>query len=131
MRSKEDAHDYRYFPDPDLLALEISSDDIEKIRATLPELPEKKCLRYMTEFELSAYDAKNLVASLPLALYFEEVIHHTHGSHAKLAANWIMGDLSAALNKYNLEIYQSPVNPKKNGGIIATHSRQDYLWKTR
>jgi len=118
MRSKEDAHDYRYFPDPDLLALEISTDDIEKIRLTLPELPEKKCLRYITELQLSAYDAKNLVASLPLAIYFEEVIHHTHPSHAKLAVNWIMGDLSAALNKYNLEIHQSPVNSKKMAGLL-------------
>lgn len=118
MRSKEEAQDYRYFPDPDLLPLQVTSEDIEKVRATLPELPEQKRLRFMEEFGLSAYDAGNLVSSLPLAAYFEEVILHTHPSTAKLAANWIMGDLSAALNKHNLEIHQSPVSAKQKAGLL-------------
>lgn len=118
MRSKEEAQDYRYFPDPDLLPLVVTEEDITKIRTTLPELPEQKRLRYMAEFNLSAYDASNLVSSLPMAAYFEEVILHTHPSQAKLAANWIMGDLSAALNKANLEIHQSPVSAKQKAGLL-------------
>ncbi len=119
MRSKEEAQDYRYFPDPDLLPLDVSSDDIEKVRLTLPELPEQKRLRYMAEFNLSAYDASNLVSSLPLAAYFEEVISYTQASQAKLAANWIMGDLSAMLNKHNLDIHQSPVSAKHQAGLLT------------
>lgn len=118
MRSKEEAQDYRYFPDPDLLPLVVTNEDIEKVRATLPELPEQKKIRFMEEFSLSAYDAANLVSSLALAAYFEEVIFHTHPSQAKLAANWIMGDFSAALNKANLEIHQSPVSAKQKAGLL-------------
>lgn len=119
MRSKEEAQDYRYFPDPDLLSLVVTQEDIEKIRKTLPELPEQKRLRYINELGLSAYDAANLVSSLSLAAYFEEVISYLHPSHAKLAANWIMGDLSAALNKHNLDIDQSPVSPKQKAGLLS------------
>ena len=118
MRSKEEAQDYRYFPDPDLLPLVVTEEDIAKVRATLPELPEQKRLRFMQEYSLSAYDASNLVASQALAAYFEEVILHSHPSQAKLAANWIMGDLSAALNKANLDITQSPVSAKNKAGLL-------------
>ncbi len=118
MRSKEEAQDYRYFPDPDLLPLVVTDEDIEKVRATLPELPEQKRFRFTENFGLSTYDANVLVASQALADYFEEVIQHLDLSHAKLAANWIMGDLSAALNKANLEIQQSPVTAKLKAGLL-------------
>lgn len=118
MRSKEEAQDYRYFPDPDLLPLVVTDEDIEKVRATLPELPEQKRFRFIESFGLSTYDASVLVASQALADYFEEVLKHLDFSHAKLAANWIMGDLSAALNKANLEIHQSPVTAKLKAGLL-------------
>lgn len=118
MRSKEEAQDYRYFPDPDLLPLEVTLEDIEKIRATLPELPEQKRLRFIESFGLSTYDANILVTSRALANYFEEVISHLDLAHAKLAANWIMGELSAALNKANLEIHQSPISAKLKAGLL-------------
>jgi aspartyl-tRNA(Asn)/glutamyl-tRNA(Gln) amidotransferase subunit B len=119
MRSKEEAQDYRYFPDPDLLPLVVTVEDIAKVRATLPELPEQKRLRFMQQYSLSAYDASNLVASQALAAYFEEVLAHSDVSQAKLAANWMMGDLSALLNKANLEINHSPVNAKQLAGLLA------------
>ncbi|MES2204642.1 MAG: Asp-tRNA(Asn)/Glu-tRNA(Gln) amidotransferase subunit GatB [Pseudomonadota bacterium] len=118
MRSKEEAQDYRYFPDPDLLPLVVTAEDIEKVRATLPELPEQKRFRFIENFGLSTYDADVLVASRALADYFEEVISHLDFSHAKLAANWIMGELSAALNKANLEIHQSPISAKLKAGLL-------------
>ena len=109
MRSKEEANDYRYFPDPDLLPVVITAEDIERIRAALPELPEQKKQRYITDFELSNYNAELLVASRDTALYFEAAIENTAVSAAQLA-NWILGDLAGALNKSGLEISDSPVS---------------------
>lgn len=119
MRSKEEAQDYRYFPDPDLLPLVVTAEDIEKVRATLPELPEQKRVRFIQEFELTPYDASNLVATQALANYFESVVAITGKANAKLAANWIMGDLSASLNKASLEITNSPVNETQLAGLLA------------
>ncbi len=118
MRSKEEAHDYRYFPDPDLLPLIITIEDIQKILTTLPELPEKKRLRLMHDFDLTPYDASNLVMTQALANYFENVVAIVGKPNAKLAANWIMGDLSASLNKFNLDITNSPVTPKQLSELL-------------
>jgi len=111
MRGKEEAHDYRYFPDPDLLPLVFDPALIEKIRVSLPELPEQKRERFEQQYGLSTYDAMVLIANQETAGYFERVI--AEGINAKLAANWIMGELAAALNKENLEIEQSPVNSEQ------------------
>ena len=106
MRSKEEANDYRYFPDPDLLPIRITADDIEKIRAAMPELPEHKHERFMREYSLSDYDSTQLTISRDLADYFETTVR-TAGGQAKLCANWITGDLTAALNEQNLDIANS------------------------
>ncbi|PCD01368.1 Asp-tRNA(Asn)/Glu-tRNA(Gln) amidotransferase subunit GatB [Halopseudomonas pelagia] len=117
MRSKEEANDYRYFPDPDLLPVIIEQAFIEEIRAELPELPQQKRERFESQFGLSAYDASVLSAQRELADYFEEV-QRVCGD-AKLAANWVMGDLSSLLNKSDLDIEQSPVSAEQLGGMIA------------
>ena len=108
MRSKEEANDYRYFPDPDLLPLEITAALTEQVRATLPELPDEKKHRFMTHYGLSAYDAGVLTATREMAAYYEEVVHHSNGQ-AKLAANWVMGELSSFLNKDGKDITECPV----------------------
>jgi aspartyl-tRNA(Asn)/glutamyl-tRNA(Gln) amidotransferase subunit B len=110
MRSKEEAHDYRYFPDPDLLPLEISEEWKEQVRATLPELPQAKRERYIGEYTLSAYDASMLTTSLSISQYFEEVAKEV--SDKKLVANWIIGEVSAALNEANLQIEECPIKPQ-------------------
>ncbi len=110
MRSKEDAHDYRYFPDPDLLPVRLDEDWIAQIRDALPELPQAKQARYQADLGLSAYDAATLTASRALADYFEAVVAALPQSDAKLAANWIMGEVSAALNKAELDIAATPVS---------------------
>ena len=101
MRSKEDAHDYRYFPDPDLLPLEVSEDFIEKLKLEIPELPDEKKKRFIEKFKLSPYEATILVSDNETSNYFENVIKK---SDVKLATNWIIGELFAALNEKNLEI---------------------------
>jgi aspartyl-tRNA(Asn)/glutamyl-tRNA(Gln) amidotransferase subunit B len=103
MRSKEEANDYRYFPDPDLLPVELDETFISGVRATLPELPDQKAARFASEYGLSVYDAGVLTASRELAAYYEEVAREVPGE-PKLAANWVMGELAAALNKDGLEI---------------------------
>jgi aspartyl-tRNA(Asn)/glutamyl-tRNA(Gln) amidotransferase subunit B len=103
MRSKEEANDYRYFPDPDLLPVELDDKFVETVRATLPELPDQKAARFSTEYGLSAYDAGVLTASRELADYFEAVAGRA-AVEPKLAANWVMGELAAALNRDGLEI---------------------------
>ena len=118
MRTKEEANDYRYFPDPDLLPVETSTADIEAIRAELPELPDARRKRFIDDYNLSEYDANNLTASRELADYFEQTVAAA-GGEIKLSANWIMGDLSAALNRENLDIGSSPVNASMLGGMIA------------
>jgi aspartyl-tRNA(Asn)/glutamyl-tRNA(Gln) amidotransferase subunit B len=118
MRSKEEANDYRYFPDPDLLPVEIDEAFIEAVRATLPELPDQKAGRFAKDFALSAYDAGVLSASRELGAYFEAVIAALGAGHAKLAANWVMGELSSALNRDNVDIDYSKVNPQALTGLL-------------
>ncbi len=117
MRSKEDANDYRYFPDPDLLPVEITPADIEAVRATLPELPEVKKQRFMAEYGLSSYDASALTQSLELADYFETTAKGCND--AKLAANWLMGGFAAMLNKHELDISASPVPAAALTGLLV------------
>lgn len=117
MRSKEEATDYRYFPDPDLLPLEINAEMIDSVKATMPELPQAKRERFITQYELSPYDAANLSATKESADYFEKVVQLSKAS-PKLAANWIMGELAAALNKNNLELTESPITPEQLSGLI-------------
>jgi aspartyl-tRNA(Asn)/glutamyl-tRNA(Gln) amidotransferase subunit B len=117
MRSKEEANDYRYFPDPDLLPLEITGEFIEDVRAGLPELPDEKRDRFKSQYGLNDYDAGVLTATRELADYYEAVVEAA-GCDAKLCANWVMGDLAAALNKAGLEIERSPVEPERLAGLI-------------
>lgn len=116
MRSKEEANDYRYFPDPDLLPVVIDEAYVEQIRKELPELPEQKKQRYMTEYELSAYDAAVITASRELAAYFEMVAKEC--GDAKLSANWVTGELAARLNKEELEITESKVDAEAFAGLL-------------
>jgi aspartyl-tRNA(Asn)/glutamyl-tRNA(Gln) amidotransferase subunit B len=118
MRSKEEANDYRYFPDPDLLPVDLDSHFIDTVRATLPELPDEKAARFARELGLSAYDAGVLSATRELAGYFEAVVAELGAAHAKLAANWVMGDLSSALNRDNVEIGASRVTPAALSGLL-------------
>ncbi len=115
MRSKEEAHDYRYFPDPDLLPLVLDLDWIESIKATLPELPDDKKQRFMSDYKLSLYDAGVLVAEQARADFFEAV---AKGRDAKLASNWVNGDFFGALNKAGKDIQDSPVSASALGGLI-------------
>jgi aspartyl-tRNA(Asn)/glutamyl-tRNA(Gln) amidotransferase subunit B len=119
MRSKEDAHDYRYFPDPDLLPLVISADWIAQTRAALPELPDAKKKRFETDYGLSAYDASTLTVALDTADYYEAVVGVAGRPQAKICANWVMVDLAARLNKDGREIGESPVSAAQLGGLIA------------
>ena len=109
MRSKEDAQDYRYFPDPDLLPLVISAETIERIRSELPELPQAKRDRYMRDYQLSTYDAEVLTSSREVAEFYENLICAL-GSGYKLAASWIAGELFGALKRAGLEISHSPIS---------------------
>ena len=115
MRSKEDAHDYRYFPDPDLLPLELKDDFIEKIKSEIPELPDEKKKRFIDKFSLSPYEANILVSDKETSEYFEEVIKN---SDVKLATNWITGELFALLNEKDLVITQSPISTKNLSKLI-------------
>ncbi len=117
MRTKEEAHDYRYFPDPDLLPLDISEEWKEQVRATLPELPHDKQTRYMGEFGLPAYDASQLTASREMADFFEAALDEAPGQ-AKACANWIIGEVSAQLNRDGLDIAQCPIGAKQFGGML-------------
>jgi aspartyl-tRNA(Asn)/glutamyl-tRNA(Gln) amidotransferase subunit B len=115
MRSKEEAHDYRYFPDPDLLPLELTQDYVDEIARALPELPDEKKARFISSFGLSAYDAGVLVADKESAAYFEAV---AKGRDAKLAANWVTGDLFGALNRLGRTVADSPVSAAHLGELI-------------
>jgi aspartyl-tRNA(Asn)/glutamyl-tRNA(Gln) amidotransferase subunit B len=117
MRSKEEANDYRYFPDPDLLPVVLDEDFIQAIKDALPELPHEKRHRFMEQYKLSAYDADLLSSSREMADYFESAAKAA--GDAKLAANWINGELSAALNKENLNIANSPVTAEQLGGLLV------------
>ncbi len=137
MRSKEDAHDYRYFPDPDLLPLEISAEWIEQVRSTLPELPQAKQARYVNELGLSAYDASILTASREMADFFEAALaavlpspqsspadgrggerENQSSTPAKICANWVIGEVSAQLNRDTLEMAQCPITAQQLGGML-------------
>lgn len=117
MRTKEEANDYRYFPDPDLLPLVIEPAFIETVRASLPELPAARRRRFVSEYGLSDYDADFLTASRPLADYYEAVVKGV-GGEAKLCANWVMGDLSASLNRDDKAIDESPVSSEQLAGLL-------------
>ncbi len=116
MRSKEEAHDYRYFPDPDLLPLVLEDGLVESIRATLPELPDQKKHRFMGDYGLSLYDSSVLIAERSRAEYFEAV---ANDNDAKLAANWVINELLGALNKDEKKLDDSPISAKQLGGMIA------------
>jgi aspartyl-tRNA(Asn)/glutamyl-tRNA(Gln) amidotransferase subunit B len=116
MRSKEEANDYRYFPDPDLLPVVITEQRREAARGRLPELPDQKCARFESTYQLTAEDAGMLTQSRALADYFEAVV--AVGADAKMAANWVTGDLKGALNKAGLEIPESPVTATQLGGLL-------------
>jgi len=107
MRSKEDAHDYRYFPDPDLLPLEVSDEFINQLQSEIPELPDEKKKRFIDQFKLTPYEANIMVSDIETSNYFEDVVKK---SDVKLATNWIIGELFAALNEKNLEITDSPIS---------------------
>jgi len=130
MRSKEEANDYRYFPDPDLLPVVLDEALIASVRATLPELPDQKAARFASQYGLSAYDAGVLTASRELAAYYEKVAAEgpkepeAAAKWAKLAANWVMGELAATLNKQGLDITSSKVPPKQLGGLLLRISDQ-------
>jgi aspartyl-tRNA(Asn)/glutamyl-tRNA(Gln) amidotransferase subunit B len=115
MRSKEDAHDYRYFPDPDLLPLKIEKSLVDTIKKSLPELPDKKKDRFVKEHNLSSYEANILVSEKEISDYYEDVVKNCD---KKLAINWITGELFAVLNKRNLSISKSPITPNNLSSLI-------------
>ncbi|HTU68063.1 MAG TPA: Asp-tRNA(Asn)/Glu-tRNA(Gln) amidotransferase subunit GatB [Steroidobacteraceae bacterium] len=125
MRSKEEANDYRYFPDPDLLPVELDPGYIGEIKATLPELPDEKAARFVLAYDLSQYDATVLTSSKELGAYYDDVVKQLAGDklpskeQAKLAANWVAGSLAAALNEHNLEITESRIDAKKLAGLLV------------
>ena len=127
MRSKEFANDYRYFPEPDLLPINLEKDFIDEVISTMPEMPEQKRERFISEYNLSSYDADLLALDKDLADFFEEV-SKVSGS-PKLSANWIMGDLSAQLNNENLNIQDSKISSKKLGELIIKLMTELYLEK--
>ncbi len=116
MRGKEDAHDYRYFPDPDLVPLIVDEEWIKQVEALMPELPDEKHARFMSEYNLSDYDAKVLTSSIELADFFEKTAHHLKDK--KLAANWIMTGMLAMLNAKGISISQSPVSAEKFARLL-------------
>ena len=117
MRSKEDAHDYRYFPDPDLLPVFITEDMLNSTKASMPELPKEMAARFIKQYEVSDYDARLLTTSRLQADWFEQAANFC--GQGKLLANWILGELSAALNKNSLDIAQSPINAERLAGLIS------------
>jgi aspartyl-tRNA(Asn)/glutamyl-tRNA(Gln) amidotransferase subunit B len=123
LRSKEEANDYRYFPDPDLLPLVIDTAFVASVRTELPELPDQKATRYVEKFGLSAYDAGVLTASREMGDYYEAVLAALaaagHPGQEKLAANWVMGELSAALNKDGLEVGDARIGARHLAGLLA------------
>ncbi|MFT6624455.1 MAG: aspartyl-tRNA(Asn)/glutamyl-tRNA(Gln) amidotransferase subunit B [Cycloclasticus sp.] len=117
MRSKEEANDYRYFPDPDLLPVEITAALLDEMRDTLPELPAAKKQRFILQYGLSEYDADVLTTQRIWANFYEDVVNFADGE-AKLAANWVMGELSAGLNRDGLDISASPISAERLGGLV-------------
>lgn len=123
MRSKEEANDYRYFPDPDLLPVVVTEEHIEKVRQSLPELPQQKRQRFIEQYGLSPYDATILVSSRDMAHYYELVVTAS-GNQPKLAANWVISELLGYLNKADLDITQSPISAEQLGKLITRISDQ-------
>ncbi len=117
MRSKEEANDYRYFPDPDLLPVELEQVFIDQVAATLPELPDARRDRFMRDYDLSRYDAAVLTGSREMAEFFEQTVAAA-GGQGKLSANWVMGELAGLLNKEGKDIAESPVSPAMLGGML-------------
>lgn len=141
MRAKEEANDYRYFPDPDLLPIFVDSALVQEINDSLPELPKQKAERFIDQYGLSVYDANVLTATRELADFFEATVISSEGSEPKLCANWVMGELLGALNKAGLDITESPISAKKLGKLIQRiHDKTisgkigkkifDILWKS-
>jgi aspartyl-tRNA(Asn)/glutamyl-tRNA(Gln) amidotransferase subunit B len=126
MRSKEEAHDYRYFPDPDLLPLEIEQAWVDDIAASLPELPDARKARYMADYGLTDYDAGVLTAELDAAAYFESV---ARGRDGKQAANWVINELFGRLNRQGLSIADSPVTAAQLGGVLDLLGKQEISGK--
>ncbi len=118
MRSKEDAHDYRYFPDPDLLPLEIKADWIAEVKAGLPELPQAMQARFQSDYGLSAYDAATLAVTRSSAQFFEETVNVAGKENAKACANWVMGELAARLNRDEKDISASPIAAAQLAGMV-------------
>jgi aspartyl-tRNA(Asn)/glutamyl-tRNA(Gln) amidotransferase subunit B len=116
MRSKEEANDYRYFPDPDLLPLVINEEKINSIRSEMPELPDQVKERFENELGLSNYDASGITSNRSVTQYFKQLIFK--GASAKLAANWILGNLFSRLNEHDLDITNSPIKPEELGRLI-------------
>ena len=119
MRSKEDAHDYRYFPDPDLLPLAIGADWVDQVRASMPELPSALASRLQQSHGLSAYDAVTLTSSRELARYYLETVEAAGMALAKPCANWIMGEFSARLNKAEIDVADAPLSPAQLAGLVG------------
>ena len=115
MRSKEDAHDYRYFPDPDLLPLKLEQSFVDRIKSELPEMPDARKARFMSDYGLPEYDARILTADAVKADFYEVV---AKGRDAKIASNWVMGELFGALNKAGVELGDSPVSADALGGLL-------------
>jgi aspartyl-tRNA(Asn)/glutamyl-tRNA(Gln) amidotransferase subunit B len=126
MRSKEEAHDYRYFPDPDLLPLEIEQKWVDEIYNNLPELPDEKKIRFIKEFNVTEYDASVLTADLADAEYFEKI---AKGRDGKQAANWVINELFGRLNKADLSIENSPISTNQLGDILDLISKGDISGK--
>ncbi|QQX84501.1 Asp-tRNA(Asn)/Glu-tRNA(Gln) amidotransferase subunit GatB [Cupriavidus necator] len=119
MRTKEDAHDYRYFPDPDLMPLEIDASWVERVRGELPELPAAMQARFVSQYGLSAYDATTLTATKAFAAYYEAVVADAGAANAKPAANWLMGDVASQLNREGIAIDAAPVTPAQLAKLLT------------
>ena len=119
MRTKEDAHDYRYFPDPDLMPLEIEPGWVERVRGELPELPAAMQARFVSQYGLSAYDATTLTATKAFAAYYEAVVAGAGAANAKPAANWLMGDVASQLNREGITIDAAPVTPAQLAKLLT------------
>jgi aspartyl-tRNA(Asn)/glutamyl-tRNA(Gln) amidotransferase subunit B len=117
MRSKEEANDYRYFPCPDLLPVLVSDEAIDELRRSLPELPDARQKRFVSEYALSDYDSATIASDSNMSAFFETVVGDSN--HAKLAANWVMGELSGSLNNAGLGFTESPVSAQQLAGMVA------------
>jgi len=128
MRSKEEANDYRYFPCPDLLPVEITTELLDEMRGTLPELPEAKKQRFQQDYKLNEYDSDVLTTQRAMADFYETAVKAS-GGETKLVANWVMGELSASLNKEGLDIIDAPVSAERLGGLVMRIADQSISGK--